>query len=80
MAGREYTVAECKEKLDAINERIERYQDMPQVMRKGSQSANFITRLKDLEADREYWERKLSEAKARDAGNNTLQGPDINLR
>ena len=74
-----YTVAECEAELKRVNELIAKYKNTPTVMRDGPVSANFQSRLNQLYKDREYWEQRYEEAKARENQASSLQGPDIKV-
>ncbi|MDZ7703187.1 MAG: hypothetical protein U5L04_01725 [Trueperaceae bacterium] len=77
--GYKYTVSRCEQRIKDLDDKIERYEDLPQVMRDGPVSANHLTKLKDLRAERRTWERRLEEAERRARGANSLQGPDIEV-
>lgn len=79
MSGVHYTVAECEKRIREIDEKIKYYEDLPQVMKDGPVSANQITKIKDLQGERERWEARLNEARRRAKKRNSLQGPDIEI-
>jgi len=81
----EYTVAECRDRIAELNERIRGREDEPQSFSREGISTDLVP-LEELRKERKVWESRLKRAKSwrrseRDGGSSSasIQGPSVTL-
>lgn len=73
-----YTETECIAEIKQIDAEIRKIRRAPASQSVKGFSAHFMGRIKDLQAEREQWKRRLNEARSYELGRgSTLQGPTL---
>ncbi|MFB6373336.1 MAG: hypothetical protein ABEN55_09530 [Bradymonadaceae bacterium] len=74
-----YTVQECKDRIEEIDQRLQELETKPQRQGVGPYQIGLAGKMSDLRKERQKWEKRLRIAKAEQSDGASVNGPSTSI-